>query len=382
MHHICFLFLNFGINSSISLNRRLKKEVKCCMEELDCNVVVMKKSRPKVLRLNLIGSPETETERLSRSEAFPALMKKDSDRWNVTQVPNVTPASSPEHTSFTTTDMGTSSISSIEVGSSPKLVFEIESYLKKNNFLRRKKSGDVDESDSSTESEKSKQWVADILSSAYDYSKYTKRGSRDYNKMLNPMFDGLQANFFEFDLDPEVILPRDRQEMGLRTNVREIVSLSGKAPPEPPPLCSVCQHRAPVFGKPPRWFNYSELEHATDGFSKANFLAEGGYGSVHRGILPDGQVIAVKQHRTSSSQGDREFCSEVEVLSCAQHRNVVLLIGFCVEEGRRLLVYEYICNGSLDSHLYGNSLNIFLSIHFSMMFLCSCHHLQDVKLFH
>lgn len=333
------------------------------MEELDCNVVVMKKSRPKVLRLNLIGSPEMETERMSRSEAFPALMKKDSDRWNVTQVPNVTPASSPEHTSFTTTDMGTSSISSIEVGSSPKLVFEIESYLKKNNFLRRKQSRDVDESDSGTESEKSKQWVADILSSAYDYSKYMKRGSRDYNKMLNPMFDGLQANFFEFDLEfePEVIFPRDRQDLELRTNVREIVSLTGKAPPEPPPLCSMCQHRAPVFGKPPRWFTYSELEHATDGFSKANFLAEGGYGSVHRGILPDGQVIAVKQHRTSSSQGDREFCSEVEVLSCAQHRNVVLLIGFCVEEGRRLLVYEYICNGSLDSHLYGNPFCTFFS---------------------
>lgn len=337
----------------VVLDKRLKKEAKCCMEGLDCNVVVMKKSRPKVLRLNLIGSHEMETERLSRSEPFSVVTKKDSDRWNVTQVPNVTPASSPEHTSFTATDIGTSSISSIEVGSSPQLSSEIESYLKKNNFLRRKQSRDVDESDSGTESEKSRQWVADILSSAYDYSKYMKRGSRDYNKMLNPMFDGLQANFYEFDLEPEVIFPRDRQDLGSRTNVREIVSLTGKAPPEPPPLCSLCQHRAPVFGKPPRWFTYSELEHATDGFSKANFLAEGGYGSVHRGVLPDGQVIAVKQHRTSSSQGDREFCSEVEVLSCAQHRNVVLLIGFCVEEGRRLLVYEYICNGSLDSHLYG-----------------------------
>ncbi|KAJ6704339.1 PROLINE-RICH RECEPTOR-LIKE PROTEIN KINASE PERK4 [Salix viminalis] len=52
-------------------------------------------------------------------------------------------------------------------------------------------------------------------------------------------------------------------------------------------------------------------------------------------------------------RGDIEFCSEVEVLSCAQHRNVVMLLGFCIEDRRRLLVYEYICNGSLDSHLYG-----------------------------
>ncbi|KAL8242705.1 hypothetical protein R6Q59_013007 [Mikania micrantha] len=63
--------------------------------------------------------------------------------------------------------------------------------------------------------------------------------------------------------------------------------------------------------------------------------------------------LQVKQHKLASSQGDQEFCSEVEVLNCAQHRNVVMLIGFCIEDGRRLLVYEYICNGSLDSHLYG-----------------------------
>ncbi|XLT11721.1 hypothetical protein HN51_057411 [Arachis hypogaea] len=99
--------------------------------------------------------------------------------------------------------------------------------------------------------------------------------------------------------------------------------------------------------------HYAELELATGGFSEANFLAEGGFGSVHRGVLPNGQVVAVKQHKLASSQGDLEFCSEVEVLSCAQHRNVVMLIGFCIEDKRRLLVYEYICNGSLDSHLYG-----------------------------
>ena len=62
------------------------------------------------------------------------------------------------------------------------------------------------------------------------------------------------------------------------------------------------------------------------------------------------------------SQGDREFCSEVEVLSCAQHRNVVMLIGLCVEDGKRLLVYEYICNGSLHSHLYGKSFLLLVCI--------------------
>ena len=110
-------------------------------------------------------------------------------------------------------------------------------------------------------------------------------------------------------------------------------------------------------------FSFNKLELATGGFSQANFLAEGGFGSVYRGVLPDGQVVAVKQHKLASSQGDIEFCSEVEVLSCAQHRNVVMLIGLCVENGRRMLVYEYICNGSLDSHLYGKF------SHFSLMYL-------------
>ncbi len=108
-----------------------------------------------------------------------------------------------------------------------------------------------------------------------------------------------------------------------------------------------------MFGKPPQRYTYAELELATAGFAQANFLAEGGYGSVHRGILPDGQAVAVKQHKLASTQGDKEFCSEVEVLSCAQHRNVVMLNGYCVEGKRRLLVYEFICNSSLDSHLYG-----------------------------
>lgn len=138
------------------------------------------------------------------------------------------------------------------------------------------------------------------------------------------------------------------------SSVRKAMSLSRHAPPGPPPLCSICQHKAPVFGKPPKRFSFAELELATGGFSQANFLAEGGFGSVYRGVLPDGQAVAVKQHKLASSQGDMEFCSEVEVLSCAQHRNVVMLIGYCVEDKRRLLVYEFVCNRSLDSHLYGN----------------------------
>ncbi len=141
--------------------------------------------------------------------------------------------------------------------------------------------------------------------------------------------------------------------IGNNNRNRMAMMLSKHNLPGPPPLCSICQHKSPMFGKPPLRYTYMELERATGGFSQANFLAEGGYGSVHRGVLSDGQAVAVKQYKLASMQGDKEFCSEVEILSCAQHRNVVMLVGFCIEGKRRLLVYEFVCNGSLDLHLYG-----------------------------
>lgn len=134
------------------------------------------------------------------------------------------------------------------------------------------------------------------------------------------------------------------------SNVRQAVFMKKKGP-STPPLCTICKHKSPEFGRAVKRFRYAELLEATENFHHQNYLAQGGYGSVYRGLLPEGQLIAVKQHKLASSQGDQEFCAEVEVLSCAQHRNLVTLIGYCVEDTKRLLVYEYVCNGSLDSHL-------------------------------
>ncbi|KAK7271543.1 hypothetical protein RJT34_27520 [Clitoria ternatea] len=119
------------------------------------------------------------------------------------------------------------------------------------------------------------------------------------------------------------------------------------------PLCSVCNNRRPKIG-PKRDFTYAELYNATQGFSPKNFLSEGGFGAVYKGQL-DEVKIAVKQHKTASFQGEKEFKSEVNVLSKARHENVVTLLGSCSEGYNRLLVYEYICNGSLDQHLSEHS---------------------------
>ncbi|XP_047332145.1 inactive protein kinase SELMODRAFT_444075-like [Impatiens glandulifera] len=307
--------------SWIILDKGLKKEAPPCIEQLRCNIAIMKRCRPKILRLNLVGSSANNPERRNLTPNSDSL-----SLWNLIQAPNLTPLNSPHDTPFSTTDAGTaSSLSSGDTGKSPFSVSEINRERKRLAFLQtvdRHNNSNIDGSEVSSEEFNS---PSTSLCSPSWITATTTTLSSDHKKMNNN---------YGLDLD------------------------SRKAPADPPPLCSLCHHKAPVFGKPPRWFSYAELEHATKGFSEANFLAEGGFGSVHRGFLPDGQIVAVKQYKLESMQGDREFCSEIEVLSCAQHRNVVMLIGLCVEDKKRLLVYEYICNGSLDTHLYGDKKGI------------------------
>lgn len=121
-------------------------------------------------------------------------------------------------------------------------------------------------------------------------------------------------------------------------------------------ICSLCQNKRPA-AKPGGGggkidFTYEELHEATDGFLRDNFLSEGGFGCVYKGKLKNGVKIAVKQHKNMMSlQGEREFKSEVDVLSRATHENLVMLLGSCSQGTHRLLVYEYVCNGSLNDHL-------------------------------
>lgn len=349
----------------VVLDKHLKHEEKRCMEELQCNIVVMKKSQPKVLRLNLVGSTKNKPDCPGQlpSELDQLSGKQEANKnssLTSTRGPLVTPTSSPEM--FTATEAGTSSVSSSDPGTSPFFVSDINGDLKKDELLARKGEQELDDSGSETESEnlsstssslRFQPWVGKLATSHCQSALFEEISQRPKNAHTSTT-KALLEKFCKLDEEAAFRSPNYRSELDFSGNLREAISFSGNGPPGPPPLCSICQHKAPVFGKPPRWFTFAELELATGGFSQANFLAEGGFGSVHRGVLPDGQVVAVKQHKLASNQGDQEFCAEVEVLSCAQHRNVVMLIGFCVEDGRRLLVYEYICNGSLDSHLYGH----------------------------
>ncbi|KAJ1685109.1 hypothetical protein LUZ63_016499 [Rhynchospora breviuscula] len=108
-----------------------------------------------------------------------------------------------------------------------------------------------------------------------------------------------------------------------------------------------------AFGSSKSNFTYEELVIATDGFSDANLLGQGGFGYVHKGVLPNGKEIAVKQLKTGSGQGEREFQAEVEIISRVHHKHLVSLVGYCISGGQRLLVYEFVPNSTLEFHLHG-----------------------------
>ncbi|GLT44196.1 hypothetical protein SLA2020_181070 [Shorea laevis] len=109
-------------------------------------------------------------------------------------------------------------------------------------------------------------------------------------------------------------------------------------------------------GTGPRGFSYQDLAFATNNFSEDRKLGEGGFGAVYRGYLGDVDMsIAVKKISKGSKQGKKEYVTEVKIISQLRHRNLVQLIGWCHERSELLLVYEYMSNGSLDSHLCGKS---------------------------
>ncbi|KAF0892977.1 hypothetical protein E2562_021279 [Oryza meyeriana var. granulata] len=101
-------------------------------------------------------------------------------------------------------------------------------------------------------------------------------------------------------------------------------------------------------------FSISELERATENFSFNKIIGEGGYGRVYRGTIDDEVEVAVKLLTRKHQNRDREFVAEVEMLSRLHHRNLVKLIGICIERSTRCLVFELVPNGSVESHLHGS----------------------------
>nr|GLL37445.1 probable receptor-like protein kinase At5g18500 [Ipomoea trifida] len=101
------------------------------------------------------------------------------------------------------------------------------------------------------------------------------------------------------------------------------------------------------------WFTLRDLELATNRFSKENVLGEGGYGVVYRGQLINGTEVAIKKLLNNLGQAEKEFRVEVEAIGHVRHKNLVRLLGYCIEGTHRMLVYEYVNNGNLEQWLHG-----------------------------
>ncbi|MFS7960590.1 putative protein kinase RLK-Pelle-DLSV family [Helianthus anomalus] len=102
-------------------------------------------------------------------------------------------------------------------------------------------------------------------------------------------------------------------------------------------------------------FSLAEISKATNDFSINNKLGQGGFGPVYKGVLKEGKEIAVKRLSKSSRQGLYEFENEVICIAKLQHRNLVKLLGYCIQDDEKMLIYEYMPNKSLDCFLFDES---------------------------
>lgn len=103
-------------------------------------------------------------------------------------------------------------------------------------------------------------------------------------------------------------------------------------------------------------FTFAEIRAATNNFDESLVIGVGGFGKVYKGEIECGSLAAIKRANPQSEQGLAEFETEIEMLSKLRHRHLVSMIGFCEEQNEMILVYEYMANGTLRSHLFGSNL--------------------------
>ncbi|XP_072986993.1 receptor-like serine/threonine-protein kinase ALE2 isoform X1 [Typha latifolia] len=147
---------------------------------------------------------------------------------------------------------------------------------------------------------------------------------------------------------PPTVGPSFRPSLGRKTGFRSILSSRMASSTSISFVSTMATCLPPV-----KTFSLAEIEKATNNFRFNKILGEGGFGRVYHGVIEDGSEVAVKLLTRADHSGDREFIAEVEMLSRLHHRNLVKLIGICVEKNMRCLVYEFVRNGSVESHLHG-----------------------------
>lgn len=157
------------------------------------------------------------------------------------------------------------------------------------------------------------------------------------------------------------VVPEIQIEIGGRPDHRVVYSNGSKASGESKGNSSFREGSASSGNGPEvshlgwgRWYTLRELEVATNGLADENVVGEGGYGIVYSGVLADNTQVAVKNLLNNRGQAEKEFKVEVDAIGRVRHKNLVRLLGYCVEGAYRMLVYEYVNNGNLDQWLHGD----------------------------
>ncbi|XP_031249810.1 wall-associated receptor kinase-like 1 isoform X2 [Pistacia vera] len=136
-------------------------------------------------------------------------------------------------------------------------------------------------------------------------------------------------------------------------------------------------------------FTAEELQSATDDYNQSRFLGKGGFGTVYKGLLPDGSIVAVKKPNAIDKSQIEQFINEVIILSQISHRNIVKLLGCCLETEVPTLVYEFIPNGTLFHHLHDHEQESSLSCVHRLRIACDVagavaymHSAASIPIFH
>ncbi|CAL5415155.1 unnamed protein product [Camellia sinensis] len=144
----------------------------------------------------------------------------------------------------------------------------------------------------------------------------------------------------------------DNSQLGEKGSTRQVNVFRPSSHPvtAPSPLSGLPEFSHLGWG---HWFTLRDLDIATNRFSKENVIGEGGYGVVYQGHLVNGSPVAVKKLLNNLGQAEKEFRVEVEAIGHVRHKNLVRLLGYCIEGTHRMLVYEYVNNGNLEQWLHG-----------------------------
>ncbi|KAL4628669.1 hypothetical protein ACB092_05G257000 [Castanea dentata] len=195
-------------------------------------------------------------------------------------------------------------------------------------------------------------WDLNIRVDASELAKYTRKskGFRGNKRLLAITILCVAVPFFLVSLLVYTLLMKKRKTKVMRKLHNQSLSFIGTK-------CSLEGNELEDSSRHPdlSTFNLSCIVAATDNFSPTNKLGQGGFGSVFKGQLPNGQQIAVKRLSKSSRQGIEEFKNEVMLIAKLQHRNLVKLFGCCIQEEEKMLIYEYMPNKSLDSFIFDHT---------------------------